>query len=201
MNFDYESYKIFPVPIHAVNVNDFKKYQSKLIDYAYSLREKDGKGRVVSNYGGWQSKYFDVHDENDILHKFIIDIIYNLPVFKKNIGMTCIAWANINGQGDHNIQHNHPNCHLAGVLWVKTPKNSGDIKFSAPLDFQTFLEIESYTEEFKSHSKYYHAYRFSPEEGSLFIFPAHLNHLVEENKSNDDRISFSFNLKLKDVKY
>ena len=35
MNFDYESYKIFPVPIHAVNVNDFKEYQSKLIDYAW----------------------------------------------------------------------------------------------------------------------------------------------------------------------
>ena len=36
--------------------------------------------------------------------------------------------------------------------------------------------------------------------GKIIIFPSHLHHLVEENKSNDDRISVSFNLKLnKDI--
>jgi len=201
MNFDYTLSKLFPVPIHHVNVNNFKEYQSKLIDYAYDLREKDNEGRVVSNYGGWQSKLVDICDKNDILHKFLIDVIYNLPVFKKNTGMTCIAWANINGQRDYNKEHNHPDCHLAGVLWVKTPENSGDIKFFSPLDFLSFLEMESYTDEFKYSSKCYQAYKFPPEEGSLLIFPSHLRHLVEENKSNDDRISFSFNIKLTDVKY
>lgn len=201
MNFDYSLSKIFPIPIHHVDVNNFKEYQNKLIDYAYNLREKDNDGRIVSNYGGWQSKLFSVHDENDILHKFLIDIIYNLPVFKKNIGMNCIAWANINGQGHYNKEHDHPDCHLAGVLWVKTPKNSGDIRFSAPLDFQTYLEIESYTDEFKYSSRYYHTYEFPPREGSLLIFPSHLRHLVHENKSNDDRISYSFNIQLTDVKY
>ena len=32
------------------------------------------------------------------------------------------------------------------------------------------------------------------EEGDLFIFPAHLPHGVEENKSDDDRIVISFNI-------
>ena len=201
MNFDYTLSGVFPVPIHCLYVNNFEEYRNKLIDYAYSLREKDSKGRVISNYGGWQSNLFLIRDESDIFHKFLIDIIYNLPVFKKGIGMDCFAWANINGKGDYNKEHNHPDCHLAGVLWVKAPENSGDIKFLAPQDFQTFLEIESYTEEFKESCNYYHAYTYPPKEGSLLIFPSHLSHLVEENESNDDRISFSFNIKLRDVKY
>jgi len=30
----------------------------------------------------------------------------------------------------------------------------------------------------------------------MLIFPAHLNHHVKENKSNEDRISVSFNIRL-----
>jgi len=36
----------------------------------------------------------------------------------------------------------------------------------------------------------------SPEEGKLIIFPGHLNHLVEQNNTEDERderISISFN--------
>ena len=33
-------------------------------------------------------------------------------------------------------------------------------------------------------------------EGKILVFPAHLNHLVQENKSNEDRISVSFNIRL-----
>ena len=201
MNFNCEHFGIFPVPIHHVTIDRFEEYRDKLIDYAYDLKKKDEKGRVISNYGGWQSNLFLIHEKNDILHKLLIDIIYNLPVFKKGIGMDCFAWANINGKGAYNKEHNHPDCHLAGVLWVKTPKDCGIIKFLAPLEFQTFLEIESYTEEFKESFNYYHAYEYPATEGSLLIFPAHLSHLVEVNKSDEDRISFSFNIKLVDVKY
>ena len=74
MNFDYTLSGVFPVPIHCLYVNNFEEYRSKLIDYAYSLREKDSKGRVISNYGGWQSNLFLIRDESDIFHKFLIDI-------------------------------------------------------------------------------------------------------------------------------
>ena len=37
---------------------------------------------------------------------------------------------------------------------------------------------------------------FNPTEGKIIVFPSHLNHLVQENKSNEDRISVSFNIRL-----
>ena len=39
-------------------------------------------------------------------------------------------------------------------------------------------------------------YYFVPKEGTILIFPSSLEHEVKENKSNEDRISFSFNVQL-----
>ena len=50
------------------------------------------------------------------------------------------AWININKKGDFNEKHNHPNCHLAGVLWIKCPENCGDISFDSPVIYETHQE-------------------------------------------------------------
>ena len=39
-------------------------------------------------------------------------------------------------------------------------------------------------------------YYFTPIEGRILLFPSSLEHEVEENKSDEDRISYSFNIKL-----
>ena len=55
--------------------------------------------------------------------------------------------------------------------------------------------MHSYTDKFKEDTNYYHNYSLPATEGSLLLFPSHLQHKVEENKSDEDRISISFNLK------
>ena len=45
------------------------------------------------------------------------------------------------------MPHTHPNCDLAGVFWIKCPKDCGDIVFENPCNFQTHNEVDSYTEE------------------------------------------------------
>ena len=85
---------------------------------------------------------------------------------------------------------------LAGVLWLKCPKNCGEIIFDPPTGFQSYNEINSYIDDFKNQNNLYHSYYFNPTEGRIIVFPAHLNHRVQENKSNEDRISVSFNIRL-----
>ena len=41
---------------------------------------------------------------------------------------------------------------------------------------------------------------FTPSEGKILIFPSSLEHEVKKNESNEDRISYSFNLVLKHEK-
>ena len=38
--------------------------------------------------------------------------------------------------------------------------------------------------------------KIEPEEGKLLLFPSYLNHAVEENLSDEDRIVISFNINL-----
>ena len=196
MDLNYKTNLIFPVPIHQFDVNGFGEIQNELIDYAYGLKRKEPKGVSISNYGGWQSTDFNIENEDDILHQFIINCLSGFPVIQKSVNINVNAWVNINKPGDYNTKHHHPNCDLSGVLWVKASKECGRIEFQSPVEFQTYTEVESYVEEFKNSSNYFHTYYFTPTEGRILVFPSHLQHQVKENRSNEDRISVSFNIRL-----
>ena len=186
---------IFPVPVHTIIIDDFSQVQALLIKLAYQERDKN-QGRTASNVGGYQSTPFLLRERNDMLSKTLSNIITNLPCFKKSIKFNVSAWVNINKSGDSNQNHNHPATNLAGVLWIKIPKNSGNIKLLSPYNFTGYGELLSYTDEFQKQTNCYYDYKYEPREGSMIIFPAHLTHKVEENKSNEDRISVSFNIDL-----
>jgi len=195
VDLNYSTLNIFPVPIHTFNVNGFKEIQNQLIDYAYNLKKQDD-GVIVSNYGGWQSSLFEVKNEDDVLHHFIINCLSGFPVIDKSVSMKVFAWVNINKPGDFNVKHNHPGVDLAGVFWIKTPENSGDIIFESPYSFDSYREIYSYSDQFKKSFNIDYTYYGSPSEGIMLVFPAHLQHHVRENQSNEDRISVSFNIRL-----
>ena len=195
MDLSYSTKNLFPSLVHIFDVNGFKEIQSQLIDYAYNLKEKD-EGVIVSNEGGWQSHSFEVKNVDDVLQKFLISCLAQFPVLDKSINIKVFAWVNINKPGDYNTKHNHPGDDLAGVLWIKTPENSGNLVFESPHHFNSYREIYCYSDKFKKSSNIDYTYYCSPAEGIMIAFPCHLQHHVSENKSNEDRISVSFNIRL-----
>ena len=196
MDLNYSTNLIFPVPIHQFDVNGFSEIQSDLIDYAYKLREKDPIASKKSNQGGWQSFDFDVNDSDDILHNLLINCINKFPRFKNNVYAFMDAWVNINKTGDYNVTHDHPDCDLSGVLWVKAPKDCGNIVFDSPVGFQTYREVNSYRDDFKKENAIFKSYYYTPKEGRIIMFPSYLKHDVKKNISQEDRISVSFNMRL-----
>ena len=198
MDLNYNSISIFPTIIHQFDVNGFDEIQNQLIDYAYNLREED-EGVCISNYGGWQSTGFYVENEDDLLHHFIINCLAGFPVIDESFNIKIDAWININKPGDYNHKHNHPNCHLAGVLWIKCPEDCGAIEFDSPSSFQSHNELHSYIDDFKNQNNLFHCFYFKPTEGRILVFPSHLNHQVLQNKSNEDRISVSFNIWIRET--
>ena len=196
MDLSYSTINLFPSLVHMFDVNGFNEIQNELIDYAYDFKEREPRGESISNQGGWHSPDFHVNDECDTLHSFLINCLAGFPVIDESINIKISAWVNINKPGDYNTKHNHPDCNLAGVLWIKAPKDSGNIVFDNPTAFQSNTEIDSYTTDFKEKYKFYQSYFFPPTEGRILVFPSHLVHKVEENKSKEDRISVSFNIKL-----
>ena len=198
MDLNYELVNLFPSSVHIFNINGFDEVRNKLIDYVYEYKKNDPDGNIISNRGGWQSKNFSVQKEDDILHSLIINCLASFPYIKESYNIFADAWININPSGSYNIKHNHPTCDLAGVLWIKCPKDCGEIIFDNPSAFQTFKTINAYEDKFKDVNKIHHTYFFPPVEGRVLIFPSHLDHNVRENKSQEDRISVSFNIRLQD---
>ena len=196
MSVKYTLTNLFPSPVHIFDTDGFDEFKNNLIDYAYKLREEDPKGFKISNRHGWQSKGFDLTDMNDLLHGTILQGLSSFSSVKNTTEMRASAWVNINSPGAYNRLHSHPNSHLSGVMWIKSPKDCGVISFDKPNVHHSYTDINSYNQEFKDQFFVYHAYWLPPIEGRMIIFPSHLQHEVEENKSNEDRISVSFNVTL-----
>ena len=196
MSVKYTLTNLFPSPVHIFESDGFDEFKNNLNDYVYKLKEKDPEGYTISNRNGWQSRGFDLSDMNDLLHGTILQGLSSFSAIKNSTKMRASAWININSPGSYNVKHTHPNSNLSGVMWIKAPKDSGNIVFDNPLGHQTHTEINSYNQEFKDQFFVHHAYWLPPIEGRMIIFPSHLQHEVKENNSNEDRISVSFNITL-----
>ena len=189
---------LFPTLIHEVTVPTFKQIESDLIKFAYQEKKKDSVGVIISNQGGWQSNSLDF---DNILSKVIIESVEKYFITTRILNEGVVVrfnniWVNINKRGAYNVKHDHPNCDLSGVLWIKIPKDSGDIIFENPMGFHEFNQIHSYNKDWKDKINLHHSYWFPPEEGKVLIFPSYLMHQVTVSKSNKDRISASFNITL-----
>jgi len=100
-------------------------------------------------------------------------------------------WANINPPGGMNQPHIHPNALFSGVYYIKSPVKSGRLKIYDPRPgVQFIMPIRKPGNPGKD---LWREANIDPVEGRIIMFPAWLWHAVEENQSNDIRISVSFN--------
>ena len=196
MDLNYKVTNLFPSSIHRLGIDNFDDYKDQLIKETYQERDKDPIGRRVSNRGGWQSSLTNIRNcKSETLNDIIVSSVSKLPILK-GVAAAVSGWKNINGPGDFNVIHSHPKSHLSGVLWIKTPKNCGNIVFESPEIFNRYQELDSYSDESRLNSNNYMTYYFTPKEGNILIFSSDLRHEVKENKSNEDIISYSFNITL-----
>ena len=188
---------LFPTIIHEIPVKKFKSIKKELMDFVYEQRQRDPRGLVLSNIGGWQSESI-YHSFNNIIKETISESItsYFKEVFTTSEYKILNLWMNINKKGDLNVPHDHPLCDLSGVLWINTPKECGNIEFQSPQHFNCAREIGEYKEEFRKKTHCYPGYWIPPKEGTMLLFPASVVHRVHVCQSDEDRISAAFNLSL-----
>lgn len=103
------------------------------------------------------------------------------------------SWANINPPGHSHVVHTHPNNFLSGVYYLRAPERSGDIEFIDPRQQALVLQPRVKQQTRENAWKQ----RISPQEGQLLIFHSWFQHQVQENLSDEERISISFNIMLK----
>ena len=106
-------------------------------------------------------------------------------------------WININGRGAYNHTHIHGGSIFSGVFYVKVPSCCcGELKFLRPLEYQAMKEYWGCDENFDRYDKPHNYLDFfiPPENNKLVMFPSWMQHSVDANASDHDRISISFNI-------
>ena len=212
--YNVEHQVLYPTPLFAAILPNAKKINKSLVEGIYKLQETL-PSRNRSNIGGWQSPSYPVierhgmkfntsnmpESEIKILQdgkKYFKDLGDELCIFLQKIKMLpelhnptgVDFWANINTPGSLNVVHTHPNCDLSGVYYVKIPEgDSGSIDFFDPRPAMAFGNqrlMAAYCGN-EVNSRY-------PVEGQMWIFPSSLSHCVGPNRTDEDRISVSFNI-------
>ena len=100
-------------------------------------------------------------------------------------------WANVNYPGGYNRPHLHPNALFSGVYWIKTPMKSGNLMLYDPRPGVQMAMPNR--KEGKLPSELWREVHYEPKAGTCIMFPSWLWHEVQPNRSNDIRISVSFN--------
>jgi len=110
-------------------------------------------------------------------------------------------WININKPGDFNNKHNHPGSDLSGVFWIKSLQKSGSLAFYSPNFMTQIHQINSIKDEISKKLFTTPTFDIEPLEGVIVLFPSDLSHAVQKNNSDEDRISVSFNIDLRNCVY
>lgn len=185
----------FPTPLWF---DEIEEIDNKKLAKQLKIFSKKNEGRVLSNYGGWQSHDFHMHDCSIPELKSLADIVLlkmqeccDLINVKSDMFVKMSNfWININSKGNGNNPHTHPSCSLSAVYYVQTPENCGKLQFEHPshmINFwmQSYTKTDTYTT--------YSCVNIDPSPGKLVVFPAWLKHAVYASQADTDRISVAFN--------
>jgi uncharacterized protein (TIGR02466 family) len=180
----------FPQPIW---IKEYDADFSKAIDYVQKLKTTD-PGRQASNLGGWQSNDVDFASTEELKEIFdvITDGVQHVATSLQEYGFGDFklynAWANVNKGSDSNRGHVHPGSTFSGCLYLKASNTAGAIEFTRPDNMGLYPGVRNKTGIF------YETANYKPVAGRLLIFPAWLSHMVLPSKSDEERISVSFNI-------
>ena len=100
------------------------------------------------------------------------------------------CWATVLAKGAMHKVHSHPNNFLSGVYYIRTHPGADTINFHDPRN-QTGI-IRPPVVELTADNTDQVVVRVK--NGTLLIFPAYLQHSVDANTSEEERISISFNI-------
>jgi uncharacterized protein (TIGR02466 family) len=143
---------------------------------------------------GWQSGQA-LHRRNDFqdlvgcVNDGVASILRFLRVGDSQITITG-CWATVLAHGAAHKAHSHPNNYLSGVYYVCTHAGADTINFHDPRPQAGVIRppvVELTAENIDQVVIRVH-------DGTLLIFPSYLEHSVDANTSDEERISVSFNV-------
>lgn len=193
---------LFPTPIWEFRYSDCEAFNQKLAEDILAFDWKSYKEEHNLNFGDdlnsrTEDTFIPVDQAISVMH-VLQQALEKATEIAPRLGwdlerhnlQLCQYWANVNAPFEYNMRHNHAPNHLSGVYYVRVPENSGNIRFFDERRTKTVTEPDDAFPTDLSNS----SHTFNPVEGMLLLFPSWLDHLVGQNRSDEPRVSISFNI-------
>jgi uncharacterized protein (TIGR02466 family) len=164
---------------------------ARIIPMLEAMR-RDGPALAVGQ--GWQSGG-TLHEREELRELFscVGHVARSILRFWR-IGYDALeitgAWATVLANGATHKLHSHPNNFLSGVYYVRTSSGADTINFHDPRSQARIIRppVVELTAENTDQVV------VRVKNGTLLVFPSYLEHSVDANMSDDERISISFNI-------
>jgi uncharacterized protein (TIGR02466 family) len=195
MNYNIHREEIWVTPIWSFEIPFSMVHPSDIERECYVYADQE-PGRLSSNVGGYQSNdmFLDSCPLPAITH--LMEVIHTMTSqCSQEFGYDTHRkmdnfWININKPYDANNPHVHPGAVFSGVYYAKTNNDSGDLNFYPSPEIDYIMGMSS-----AKQNKYnMNNMICKAVVGRVIMFPSWVMHGVGTNRSDQDRISLSFNM-------
>ncbi len=195
---DFNGYHTFCFFERILHFNIDESLVNVLLDYTYrNLESKIGEERSLAN--GTQLR--DLHKDKEFMEIFkpVTQIMYeagaiwlkghhisgNKQKSKKRVRFILgDVWINQSPPGAYNTMHTHTFSNISVVIYLKAPPKCGQILFPDPFPYYSAAESP---------------YAVTPQKGLGLMFNSRLPHMVDINRSEEDRVSIALNMRFTDL--
>ena len=161
-----------------------EKQKKDLLDKIHYLKKNNIDKANESNEGCFRTTYEFVVDISEFYADR--DVIFKTRVHNQTQQCDLSIWTNVNEPGSINQIHTHKDFSFACTYNLQT-EGTGNLVFVNPANLLN---------DCNQKSPFIRDFKIEPKDGDLLIWPAWMPHLVEENKSNKQRINIATNIKL-----
>lgn len=195
---------LFPTLIYEAWMPDYASYRSRLVAFNRRLREQDEQGLKTSSeeYPQGYTSYFTrntLFTEPEVARLVAYLTVtatryaeqHHWDIAKFEPVMNTL-WGNINPRFSFHRDHLHPYSHISGVFYVDIEPGCPAISFKDPRPARWMMPPAA--DGTRPENTFFA--KVAPQSGKLLLFPSWLEHGVEQNQSDFERISMSFNFEM-----
>ena len=186
---EFKTHNLWPIPVYEADIPVKQEWKDAVVNLEYErthINNSDiSKDRYILDNISDLRREIENHCEN-FVRKYLT-VKDNANFYLQN------SWCNIHEPNEHSQIHYHGSSLLSGVYYPILPDNSGHIAFHKN-GIYTNIFHQSIRFEYDEHNNLTaEKYVLNLKEGTIVIFPSHLEHSVEKNNSNEKRYSIAFN--------
>jgi len=184
----------FSTPIYSTKLEKWENVQKSIKQHIDEMNFE-----MIPEWG--QTHYLSPNNfKSDVIEKYHLgtlcgEIDHHLRLYCSELNFNprdanCTSyelksWFTKFEKGNYAHVHNHPGSDISGCYYFKTNSKDGNIFFQSP---------NPYLNTTRCYMSLGNTINYTPEEGTLLLFPSWLNHGVKTNTTDDTRISLSFNV-------